>query len=110
LQRQRCWLQRCGNVVRRCWGCGICRAARPEPAMAQTPPPPASAIRASDAAAGPLGVPRRFVLTVWHSRQGGLLARAELPDGTRLDFDSPFALVRFLSDSTAPQPRSPGLR
>ena len=84
-------------------------AAAPERLRAQGPKAP-QAPRSREALSTPLGAPRRFVLTVWHSREGRFLARAELPNGTRLDFDSPFALVRFLDDSTASAPRSPGLR
>jgi hypothetical protein len=53
---------------------------------------------------------RRCLVTVWSVRPGGFSARAELDDGTRLTFDSPFELVRFLSAPAPVPPATPGLR
>lgn len=87
----------------------MAKSVPPSPSVLQAPQAPQNP-RGPDAVSTPPGAPRRFVLTVWHSREGRFLARAELPNGTRLEFDSPFDLVRFLDDSTASAPRPPGLR
>lgn len=55
---------------------------------------------------------RQLLLTVWSPRPGEFAARAVLADGSLLDFDNPFELVRFLAAPPAPAAQSPptGLR
>lgn len=80
--------------------------------MASTPAPrrpPAVAITA-DPAGPPALPPRQLLLSVWCPRPGAFAARAVLGDGTLRDFDSPFELLRFLTQPPPPEPPPPGLR
>lgn len=45
---------------------------------------------------------RKMLLLVWCPRVGEFSARVELDDGSHIDFDCPFELVRFLAAPTAP--------